>query len=61
MDIIIWLTMGGLVGWIATRFVGPQTQEGVILNVLVGIIGAMIGGWLAIWWAAALQAEGSGC
>jgi uncharacterized membrane protein YeaQ/YmgE (transglycosylase-associated protein family) len=47
MDIIIWLVMGGLVGWIASMIMGTDAQQGIILNVVVGIVGALIGGWLA--------------
>ncbi|MGM0450711.1 MAG: GlsB/YeaQ/YmgE family stress response membrane protein, partial [Pseudomonadota bacterium] len=47
MDIIIWLIMGGIVGWIASLIMGTDAQQGIILNVVVGIVGALIGGWLA--------------
>jgi len=44
MNAIIWLVVGGLVGWAASTIM--RTREGIILNVLVGIIGAALGGWL---------------
>lgn len=46
MGIIVWLVMGGLVGWIASMIMGTNAQQGIILNVVVGIVGAMIGGFL---------------
>lgn len=46
VSIIIWLVMGGLVGWIASMIMGTNAQQGIVLNVVVGIIGALIGGWL---------------
>ncbi len=46
MGIIIWLIMGGLIGWIASMIMGTNGQQGIILNVVVGIVGALIGGWL---------------
>lgn len=46
MGIIIWLIMGGVVGWIASMIMGTNAQQGIILNVVVGIVGALIGGWL---------------
>ncbi|QEW07515.1 GlsB/YeaQ/YmgE family stress response membrane protein [Nitrincola iocasae] len=46
MGIIIWLVMGGLVGWVASMIMGTEAQQGIILNVIVGIVGALIGGWL---------------
>lgn len=46
MGIIIWLIMGGLVGWVASMIMGTNGQQGILLNVVVGIVGAVIGGWL---------------
>ena len=46
MGIIVWLIMGGLVGWIASMIMGTNGQQGIILNIVVGIVGAVIGGWL---------------
>lgn len=46
MNIIIWLAIGGLVGWIASLVMRTDAQRGVFLNVVVGIVGAVIAGWL---------------
>lgn len=46
MNIIIWLVMGGLVGWVASLIMGTDARQGIVLNVVVGIVGAFIGGWL---------------
>lgn len=46
MNIIIWLVVGGLIGWIASKIMNTDAQQGIILNVVVGIIGAMLGGFL---------------
>jgi uncharacterized membrane protein YeaQ/YmgE (transglycosylase-associated protein family) len=46
MNLIIWLVVGGLIGWIASMIMRTDAQQGVILNVVVGIIGALLGGWL---------------
>jgi len=43
MNIIIWLVVGGLIGWAAS--IVMRTQEGLLLNVVVGIVGAALGGW----------------
>jgi uncharacterized membrane protein YeaQ/YmgE (transglycosylase-associated protein family) len=43
MNIIIWLVVGGLIGWAASAVM--RTQEGLLLNVVVGIVGAALGGW----------------
>jgi uncharacterized membrane protein YeaQ/YmgE (transglycosylase-associated protein family) len=44
MNIIIWLVVGGAIGWTASAVM--RTQEGMLLNVVVGIVGAALGGWL---------------
>jgi uncharacterized membrane protein YeaQ/YmgE (transglycosylase-associated protein family) len=44
MNIIIWLVVGGLIGWAASAVM--RTHEGILLNVVVGIVGAALGGWL---------------
>jgi uncharacterized membrane protein YeaQ/YmgE (transglycosylase-associated protein family) len=46
MNIIIWLIVGGLIGWVASMIMKTDAQQGVILNVVVGIVGALLGGWL---------------
>jgi uncharacterized membrane protein YeaQ/YmgE (transglycosylase-associated protein family) len=44
MNILVWLVVGGLLGWAASAVL--RTQEGILLNVVVGIVGAALGGWL---------------
>jgi uncharacterized membrane protein YeaQ/YmgE (transglycosylase-associated protein family) len=46
INFIVWLIVGGLVGWIASMIMRTDAQQGVILNVVVGIIGAAVAGWL---------------
>lgn len=46
MGIIIWLIVGGIVGWLASIIMKRDGQQGIILNVVVGIIGAFIAGWI---------------
>jgi uncharacterized membrane protein YeaQ/YmgE (transglycosylase-associated protein family) len=45
MNIIIWLIIGGLIGWVASLVMRTDAQQGVFLNVVVGIVGAVIAGW----------------
>jgi len=45
LNIIIWILIGALVGWLAGRVMG--VRKGLILTILVGIVGAFGGGWLA--------------
>lgn len=46
MSIIIWIIMGALAGWIASMIMGNNASQGAIGNIIVGILGAFIGGWL---------------
>ena len=43
MNFIIWLIVGGIIGWLAS--IVMKRPEGTILNIIVGIVGAMLGGW----------------
>ena len=45
MNFIIWLIVGGLIGWLASVLMKTDGQQGIILNVVVGIVGAMLAGW----------------
>jgi uncharacterized membrane protein YeaQ/YmgE (transglycosylase-associated protein family) len=46
MNILIWLIVGGIVGWLASLIMHTDAQQGVLLNVVVGLVGALIGGWV---------------
>ena len=46
MNFIIWLVVGGIVGWLASLVMKTDAQQGILLNVIVGIVGALLGGWL---------------
>jgi uncharacterized membrane protein YeaQ/YmgE (transglycosylase-associated protein family) len=46
MNFIIWIVVGGLLGWVASMIMRTDAQQGMFLNVVVGIIGALLGGWL---------------
>jgi uncharacterized membrane protein YeaQ/YmgE (transglycosylase-associated protein family) len=45
MNIIIWLVIGGLIGWVASIIMRTNAQQGMFLNVVVGIVGSVLGGW----------------
>ena len=47
MGIIIWLIVGGIIGWIASLVMKTDAQQGIFLNIIVGIVGAIIGNLLA--------------
>ena len=44
MNMLIWLVVGGLLGWLASITMKTDAQQGVILNIVVGIVGAFLGG-----------------
>jgi uncharacterized membrane protein YeaQ/YmgE (transglycosylase-associated protein family) len=46
MNLIIWLVVGGLLGWVASKIMNTDGSQGVILNIVVGIVGAFLGGYL---------------
>jgi uncharacterized membrane protein YeaQ/YmgE (transglycosylase-associated protein family) len=46
MGFIIWLIIGGIVGWLASLVMRTDGQQGILLNVVVGIVGAFLGGLL---------------
>lgn len=44
--IIAWLVIGGLIGWVASLIMRTDAQQGILLNIVVGIVGAVIAGLL---------------
>ncbi len=46
MNFILWLIIGGILGWIASIIMHTNAQQGIVLNIVVGIIGAMVAGFL---------------
>lgn len=46
MNFLIWIVVGGILGWLASMVMKTDAQQDILLNVVVGIIGALLGGWL---------------
>jgi len=46
MNFIIWLVVGGVIGWLASILMKTNGQQGLVLNVVVGLVGALMAGWL---------------
>lgn len=46
MGMIVWLIVGGIVGWLASIVMKTDAQQGILMNVVVGIVGAFVGGML---------------
>jgi uncharacterized membrane protein YeaQ/YmgE (transglycosylase-associated protein family) len=45
-NLIFWILLGALAGWIASMVMGRNAQMGALANIIVGIIGAVIGGFV---------------
>ncbi|HEX2994922.1 MAG TPA: GlsB/YeaQ/YmgE family stress response membrane protein [Anaerolineales bacterium] len=45
-NLLIWILFGALAGWVASMIMGRDAQMGALANIVVGIIGALIGGFL---------------
>ncbi|HEY7811209.1 MAG TPA: GlsB/YeaQ/YmgE family stress response membrane protein [Allosphingosinicella sp.] len=43
---ILIIVIGGVLGWLASIVMRRDAQQGILLNIVVGIVGAIIGGWL---------------
>lgn len=46
MGIVSWIIFGGLAGWVASKLTGHDASMGILANVVVGIIGALVGGFV---------------
>ena len=46
VGVIGYLIIGGLAGWIASKIMGTEAQQGILLNIVVGVVGALIGGFI---------------
>jgi uncharacterized membrane protein YeaQ/YmgE (transglycosylase-associated protein family) len=45
INFLVWLVLGGLIGWIASKVMRTDAQQGIFLSIIVGIVGAMLAGW----------------
>lgn len=46
MDLLVWIILGLLAGWIASKFAGTEERQGCLTNLVVGVVGALVGGAL---------------
>ncbi|MGE5298310.1 MAG: GlsB/YeaQ/YmgE family stress response membrane protein [Acidobacteriaceae bacterium] len=47
MNIILWIVFGGIVGWLASIIMRTDAEMGIGANIIVGILGSLLGGWIA--------------
>jgi uncharacterized membrane protein YeaQ/YmgE (transglycosylase-associated protein family) len=46
MNFLSWIVIGGVIGWLASIVMKTDAQQGIVLNIIVGIVGAFLGGFL---------------
>jgi uncharacterized membrane protein YeaQ/YmgE (transglycosylase-associated protein family) len=46
INLIVWLIVGGVIGWLASIIMGTDQRQGALMNIVVGIVGAFLGGLL---------------
>ncbi len=46
INFLIWIIVGGILGWVASMIMRTDSQQGPFLNIIVGIIGALLAGWI---------------
>lgn len=46
MNILLWILMGALAGWIASMIMGTSASQGLLMDIVVGIVGAFLGGFI---------------
>lgn len=47
MSLLAWIAFGALVGWLASIIMGTDEQQGWLMNIILGIVGAFVGGFVA--------------
>lgn len=45
VNFLIWIIVGGIIGWVASMIMRTNAQQGILLNIVVGIVGAFLAGW----------------
>ena len=47
MEVLLTIVLGGVIGWLASLVMRRDAQQGILLNIVVGIVGAFLGNWIA--------------
>jgi uncharacterized membrane protein YeaQ/YmgE (transglycosylase-associated protein family) len=45
INFVVWLIAGAIIGWLASRIMGTSGQQGLLLDIVVGVVGAFVAGW----------------
>ncbi len=46
MNILLWILLGAIAGWLASVVMKTRKEQGLLMDIVVGIVGAILGGWL---------------
>lgn len=46
MSFLVYIIFGGIVGWVASLLMKTDSRQGILLNIVVGVVGAVLGSWL---------------
>jgi uncharacterized membrane protein YeaQ/YmgE (transglycosylase-associated protein family) len=46
MNLLLWIVLGALAGWLASLIMGTDEQQGALMNIVLGVVGALVGGFL---------------
>lgn len=46
MEFLIWIIFGALAGWIASMIMKTEGEQGLLMDIVVGVVGAFLGGWI---------------
>lgn len=46
MNILLWILLGAIAGWLASVVMKTRKQQGLLMDIVVGIVGALLGGWI---------------
>jgi uncharacterized membrane protein YeaQ/YmgE (transglycosylase-associated protein family) len=47
VDLLVTLVTGGIIGWVASLIMGTDAEMGLLANVFIGVLGSLLGTWLA--------------
>jgi uncharacterized membrane protein YeaQ/YmgE (transglycosylase-associated protein family) len=47
IELIVWIAFGALIGWVASLIMGTDERQGGLANIVIGIVGAVVGGFIA--------------
>ena len=54
INFLLWIIVGGVIGWLASIIMRTNAQQGLLMNIVVGIVGALLAGWFLtpfFWWS----------